>query len=510
MLHPWLRLLDPELHDLKQNGEATLASRLSLARALNGRCMHEEARAVLDKALDEHRTDSDLWFERIMALGDRASATELEDMHQDLAAIRAEYPGNAGILRDLAFVRILQQRSDDAERVLRQSLESNGACPKSLELMGLLSLQRDQPQEAKTWLLKALSLQPRDPRTLRLLGITCEQLADDKCAEVQFTAALEVDPCYFWGWHSLGELFLKRGDMEAGLRCIHRARSIQARESASYFILAELFAEQGHLELAQAELHHLTALAPALGVLSSAYAMLGEIRRDLGDAEGAVSYFSLAGETDPEAADPWAALGDMARADGRWDDALRCYREALQRKPQAADIQVQMGYSLLELGQFPESEQLFLAALEADPGEYSGYLGLSECYRNLQRPEDQLCMVQQAMALAPHDPDVWNAKGVALEVGGRTNEATEAYEKALGLAPLHRKAANNLGFLLEKRMLAGEPGLKDRATEAWKRRLLICRDEGQSIKMATEHLAKLGVGEDLIRRWLEHDPTPGS
>ena len=119
-------------------------------------------------------------------------------------------------------------------------------------------------------------------------------------------------------------------------------------------------------------------------------------------------------------------------------------------------------------------------------------------------------MVQQAMALAPHDPDVWNAKGVALEVGGRTNEATEAYEKALGLAPLHRKAANNLGFLLEKRMLAGEPGLKDRATEAWKRRLLICRDEGQSIKMATEHLAKLGVGEDLIRRWLEHDPTPGS
>jgi hypothetical protein len=49
-----------------------------------------------------------------------------------------------------------------------------------------------------------------------------------------------------------------------------------------------------------------------------------------------------------------------------------------------------------------------------------------------------------------------------------------------------------------------------RATEAWKQRLLICRDEGCSLKMATEHLARLGVNEDTIRRWLEHDPTPGS
>jgi tetratricopeptide (TPR) repeat protein len=472
--------------------------------------MHDEARAVLDKTLDDHRADADLWFERIVAQGDLATFEELEEIHQDLSALRAEHPGDAAILRDLGFVRLLQQRDDDAERVLRQSLEANGADPKALELMGLLCIQREQSADAKTWLLKALSLSPRDPRTLRLLGITCEHLADFKLAETQFLAALEVDPFYFWGWHSLGELLLKRGDLEDGLRCIHYARSIQSREPASYFILSELFAEQGHLELAQGELHQLTALAPALGVLSEAYAMLGEVRRDLGDVEGAVSYFSLAAETDPNAADPWAALGDLARADGRWEDALNCYREALTRRPDAADLQVQMGYTLLNMGQHAESEQLFLAALEADPSEYSGYLGLSECYRNLQRPEDQLAMVEQAMVLAPEDPDVWNAKGVALEVAARVQEATEAYEKALGLAPLHRKAANNLGFLLEKRMQAGEVDLHARATEAWKRRLLICRDEGQSLKMATEHLAKLGVAEDTMRRWLEHDPAPGS
>jgi len=298
--------------------------------------------------------------------------------------------------------------------------------------------------------------------------------------------------------------------MEDGQRCIHRARAIQAREPASYFILSELFAEQGHLELAMAELHHLISLAPPVDALAEAYAMLGELRRDLGDQEAATSYFTLAAETDPRAADPWAALGDMARADSRWDDALRCYREALARKPDAADLQVQAGYILLNTGQAGDAEQMFVTALEADPGEYSAYLGLSECYRHLQRPEDQLAMVKQAMTLAPEDPDVWNALGVALEVRGLCVDATDAYERALKLAPLHRKAANNLGFLLEKRMQAGESDLRNRATEAWKQRLLICRDEGQSLKMATEHLVKLGVPEETIRRWLEHDPTPGS
>jgi len=509
MLRQWLRLLDPTLHELRQDTAAPMAP-LRLARALNGRGLHEEARAVLEPALAEHPGNPDLWFERIMALGDHAPAEEMEDLSRRLGAIRAEHPEDATVQRNLGFLRVLQQRGDDAERALRKSLALNGADPRALELMGLVCVQRENPNEAKTWLLKALSLQSRDPRTLRLLGITCEHLGDYKCAEAQFLAALEVDPWYFWGWHSLGELLLKKGELEDGLRCIHRARAIQAKESASYFILSELFAEQGHLELAMAELHHLIALAPPVEDLAEAYAMLGEIRRDLGDQEAAVSYFSLAAETDPASPDPWAALGDLARTDGRWEDALRCYREALARKPDAADLQVQIGYILLNTGQNAEAEPLFLAALEADPSEYSAYLGLSECYRNLLRPEDQLAMVKQAMALAPDDPDVWNALGVALEVRGKCLEATEAYEHALSLAPLHRKAANNLGFLLEKRMQAGEAELHDRATEAWKLRLLICRDEGQSLKKATEHLVKLGVGEDTIRRWLEHDPTPGS
>ena len=505
MARPWLKLLDPGLTALKERAGAAFEERLGLARALNGRGRHSEAREILDGLLAEDRAHGEAWFERLLCHGDHAPEEEGLELLAQLESLRDESPRNSLHLRNLGYLRLLLQDPDGAEIVLQQALAIQGQDPKALELMGLLHLHRAQAAEGKGWLLKALSLQPKDPRTLRLLAIALEQLGDWAGAEAQLVAALNADECYYWGWHALGELLLKRGDLEEGLRCIQRARSLHVSEPASYFILAELFSEQGHLELAQGQLHTLMLLAPPCPVLAEAQALLGELRRDMGDRDGAVSYFSLAAETDPDAANPWAALGDMAREENRWEDALRCYREALMREPDASDLQVQMGYALLETKQSTAAEQAFLQALELDPGEYSAYLGLSEVYRFANRREDQMGMVDQAMALAPQDADVWNARGVALEVTDRWREATEAYEKALGLEPYHRKAANNLGFVLEKRMKNGEPELHERAVEAWKQRLLICRDEGQSLKMATDHLTQLGIGEDTLREWLRNE-----
>ncbi|MFZ1376753.1 MAG: tetratricopeptide repeat protein [Geothrix sp.] len=502
MARPWLKLLDPGLTALKTAARTSFDDRLALARAYNGRARHEEAREVLDQLLAEDRSNAEAWFERLLCFNDHSGEEEGLELMGQLDSLRDEQPTAGGHLRNLGYLRLLMQDPDGAEHALHQALALNGQDPKALELAGLVQLHLNQPSDAKAWLLKALTLNPKDPRTLRLLAIAMEQLGDLSGAEAQLMAALQSEETYYWGWHALGELLLKRGELAEGLRCIQRARSLHVSDPTSYFILAEIFSEQGHLELAQGQLHTLMLLAPPAPVLAEAQALLGELKRDMGDRDGAVSYFSLAAETDPDASNPWAALGDMAREECRWDDALRCYREALMREPDAADLQVQLGYVLVETHQGTAAEQAFLQALELDPGEYSAYLGLSEVYRFANRREDQISMVEQAMTLAPQDADVWNARGVALEVTNRWREATEAYEKALALEPHHRKAANNLGFVLEKRMNGGESDLRGRATEAWKQRLLICRDEDQSLKMATEHLANLGIDDDTIREWL--------
>lgn len=503
MAHTWMKLLDPRLTSLLERSGETPEERLALARALNARARYREAAELLDQVLADRRGDGEAWFERVLSLGDRFRAAEGQELLVQLESLLVESPSEAAVHRNLGFLRLKLEDPLGAEIALDRALELDGTDARTLELQGLLALHQDQPVEAKGWLLKALSLQPRDPRSLRLLALALDRMDDPAGAEAQLTASLEWDPDHYWSWHSLGELLMTRGRLQEGLRCIHRARALNVDDPASYFIVAEILAEHGHLDIAQGHLHALMLLAPEVQVLSEAQALLGEFKRDTGDRDGALSYFSLAAETDRESPLPWVALGDLAREDERWGQAAECYREALARDPAAADIHVQLGYALLELVRPAEAEQAFLKALEEDPAEYSAYLGLAELRRLAGHAEEQSRMVQEAMALAPEDPDVWNAQGVALEVQGRLEEATAAYERALHAFPGHRKAANNLGFVLEKRMEAGEAGLEPRAREAWKRRLLICRDEGQSLRMAMEHLERLGVEEATVRRWLD-------
>lgn len=506
MARSWMKLLDPRLTAMQDRDGSSLA----FARALNARARYPEAAELLDRLIAEHRDDAEAWFERVLSLGDRFRPQEAGELLVQLESLRVESPKAAPIQRNLGFLRLKMDDTDGAETALRHARELDGTDAKTLELTGLLALHLDQPKEAKAWLLKALSLQPRDPRCLRLLALALDRMDDPAGAEMQLAAALECDSDHYWSWHTLGELLMTRGRVQEGLRCIHRARALNVDDPASYFIVAEVLAELGHLEIAQGHLHALMLLTPEAQVLSEAQALLGEFKRDTGDRDGALSYFTLASETDRESPLPWVALGDLAREDDRWAETVRCYQEALARDPAAADIHVQLGYALLELQRRREGEQAFLKALEEDPGEYSAYLGLAEVCRQEGRPEDQARMVQEAMTLAPDDPDVWNAKGVVLEMQTRLEDATAAYERALKNDASHRQAANNLGFVLEKRMEAGETNLASRAQEAWKRRLLICRDEGQSLRMAIEHLERLGVDENTVRRWLSQEVLDGA
>jgi len=47
MPRQWLRLLDPEIHQLKQDDGVSLQGSLTYGRALNFRSLHEEARRTL-------------------------------------------------------------------------------------------------------------------------------------------------------------------------------------------------------------------------------------------------------------------------------------------------------------------------------------------------------------------------------------------------------------------------------------------------------------------------------
>jgi len=48
---------------------------------------------------------------------------------------------------------------------------------------------------------------------------------------------------------------------------------------------------------------------------------------------------------------------------------------------------------------------------------------------------DAISFFDQALALKPDSPDIWNLKGIALRSLGRYDEASECYNKSLELDP---------------------------------------------------------------------------
>ena len=153
---------------------------------------------------------------------------------------------------------------------------------------------------------------------------------------------------------------------------------------------------------------------------------------------------------------------------------------------------------------YRKAEEMFRRAVSIDPSEYWAWLGLSELHRRQRRYRDQLAAVHKALEIEENDSDVYNYLGIAFESVREPDKAEAAYLRSLELDPYNRKAANNLGYLYEKFLQrTGDDEYRSKALNAWKRRLLICRDSNTSTLGARRHLRSLGVDVALIDRWME-------
>jgi Flp pilus assembly protein TadD len=190
----------------------------------------------------------------------------------------------------------------------------------------------------------------------------------------------------------------------------------------------------------------------------------------------------------------------------RLEAAVEQYRFAMEKDPTFAYPVTKLGHAYLALRDYEKAEEYFNLALERDPKEYWAWLGLSDIYRRQRRNREQLEAVHKALEIEEGDSAVYNYLGIAFESVKEFEQAEAAYLKSLELDPLNRKTANNLGYLYEAELKrSGDDAFQQKAVDAWKRRLLICRDSNTSIVGAKRHLRALGVSDGTINRWLAEE-----
>jgi|GEM_PF-714413 len=85
--------------------------------------------------------------------------------------------------------------------------------------------------------------------------------------------------------------------------------------------------------------------------------------------------------------------------------------------------------------------------LHFDPGNKEAHKELADAYLRNKEYARSLAHIEQAIKLAPFDPDLYIIKGVYYEDTGNINSAVDSYERLLKIHPGSSRANNNLGAI---------------------------------------------------------------
>lgn len=169
----------------------------------------------------------------------------------------------------------------------------------------------------------------------------------------------------------------------------------------------------------------------------------------LKEAEGA---FQRAYELNP--ANPRALLG-VVEVDirmGKPEAGMALLQAESRKSPNRLDLPLLMGTTAVRQGKFQDALDQFQRVLNGldKNAKVRGeiYMRIAEAYRLKGDPNSSIASLQKAREVDPENEMVLFQLGLALDLGGRKNEAKPVYEACIRVNPNNFLALNNLAFLV--------------------------------------------------------------
>lgn len=275
----------------------------------------------------------------------------------------------------------------------------------------------------------------------QLLGDAWALLGALEPAEIEYRAAVRVNPGRVHVWFALGRFYaavrdwpkaaaafegaLKRapGDPELAFG-LARALAMDGRfaeadnvlperapapvSEADYLqVRARIRGGMGHPDQARADLEEAIVLNPDSGAIRND---LGVLLQAEGARESAREAFEKAVQLDPALAEAWSNLGSLALQDGRFTDAEEAIRRAIEAGANAPQLRQSLGALLLQRGELEEAE----------------------------------ATLRENLSLWRTHADTYLTLGAVLEAQGRRREAISIYEMGRMAAPGDRRFAREL------------------------------------------------------------------
>ncbi|KVG54737.1 tetratricopeptide repeat protein [Burkholderia territorii] len=387
---------------------------------------------------------------------------QAEHAYAELLALDPDHPE---ALHLLGALRFQQGRLEDAEPLMRRSIERQ-PMPLPLANYSAVLAGLGRTHDALARLDDALAINPAHQRALFQRAGLLAQLGrhDEACAS--YDRLLELTPGFADGYVKRSDTQRALGRHDAALADCDRAVALAGRSFDAMRARGLALRELGRFRDAALSYDHALALAPGsaevLFLRGVAYLDLHEPERALADFNAAIAASptfvdaivnsSIALEQlgrheealvrcdraialDPRHARALANRGNAASHVGRYAEAVDSYARALDVEPDNTAVLCNFASALMHVGRHDDAHAMCDRALAVDAHCTAASFTRAVVRLETHRYDDALADLARVIDTTPHDKLAHFHRGNALRALRRHDDALDAYARVLDIDP---------------------------------------------------------------------------
>ncbi|GAB2518998.1 tetratricopeptide repeat-containing sulfotransferase family protein [Microbulbifer agarilyticus] len=322
----------------------------------------------------------------------------------------------------------------EAEKKFRAALAQDSSNVAALNLLGMLCVNSGRPDEAVSFINKALKIRPQDPQALGNLGLAYQKTGQLERAEKSLRGALNLNAENPPVWNNLGNVFKDTGRFQESVKCFEEALKRNPNFALCWSNLAQAFVELDQLTNAKRAVDRALQLD---STLAEAHYNHGEISRRLSHFSEAAQAYNTALQHDPEYYEALLGLATAQREAEDTQAAIATLKHLLAREPNHAQAHCSLGIIYEQIGDKAGAVDCFKEAIRLAPEVVTPHYQLAQM-KGRTSTRDELTQMEQLCSRPGIENDEADAAYLyfglaeAYDKLGEPDKAFAAWDKANG------------------------------------------------------------------------------
>lgn len=337
-------------------------------------------------------------------------------------------------------------RFKQAESVCRQVIKHKPSVADAHSILGISLSAQGNSKDGIASLKRAIKLAPKVVSYRSNLGEVQRQSGHLADAIVTLQEAIDLDPKNAQAYNNLGITRFDGGNFDDAVDAYRKAIELNPDFAEAHNNLGNALRRLGQFEEA------MDSYQNALGIRErypEAYNNMGTLLREMDKNDQAEHALRKALQQNPAYVEAHNNLAAIYFQEKRDVDALRQLTEALKLAPSDSRALVLTARVQLRRGNFVAAEQACRLALQKDKESAEALTVLGTVLHELDRYDESLKVLEEAVKYAPRNPETLNFYGVALKSVGRLEEARDQILKGIEINPNMLGAYANLNDLID-------------------------------------------------------------